>query len=110
MGDEWRDFDDGACRELVSAVIADACREWMRAKNKLRYAPGDKYAWGKVVSVERFLLGAWMESLSGVDGKALLHRLREAEEEAWEEKQRARQRRLYHQEGFSVGQGLLSED
>ncbi len=67
----------GEYRDLANAVILQAVQDWRSASGTLKRNPRNAKAKSKLAECEQFFLSEWFKTLSDVDGKTILDRLRE---------------------------------
>lgn len=65
---------------LANAVIIQAVKDYRTAYRKLLKSPDSREALHEVKALERFFVSPWYESLTDVDGKMLLRKVKEAEQ------------------------------
>ncbi len=63
--------------ELANAIILQAVKDYRKARKKLKKRPKNEDSKLMVEDCERFFCSEWFDALSGVDGNALLKRLKE---------------------------------
>jgi len=65
---------------LAGAVVLDAVGEYREARAQLRYPARRKRAEAEIGRLEKFFRSQWFAGLAGIDGEALIERLRRENE------------------------------
>ena len=63
-------------RELANAVVVQAVKDWRSASAAIRMNPDHEAAKKTLKDCERFFLSDWFGVLSGLNGKAILQKLK----------------------------------
>ena len=71
-------LDDQGCRDLASAVLALAVRDWIKAQRRLAKNPQNKNAQHTVLEVEWFLRSPMYTMLYDTPPERMLSLMREA--------------------------------
>lgn len=71
-------IQDEGWQDLAHAVVIDAVNEWRRAKFQLsKPSLASKTALEKSRQCEKFFVSPWFTMLSGLDGSAVLKKMKE---------------------------------
>ena len=66
-------------KELANAIVLQAVKDWRWAVHTLKEYPGYEQARHMRSDCERFFRSVWFVELTGVDGRVILRKLREEE-------------------------------
>jgi len=66
-------------RELASAIVLQAVKDWRSAAKTLRKRPRYELAIKLKADCERFFRSGWFETLTNVDGRVILQKLKREE-------------------------------
>lgn len=61
---------------LINAIIVQAVKDYRKAKKHLKKYPDSIESKRTITEVERFLLSEWFVTLTDVDGKGILQKIR----------------------------------
>lgn len=79
------DFDSNY-RDLANAIIKQACKDYRTAYRAYKKNPNSKEVQSRLFKLSRFFHSWWFSQLTDIDGRKLLERLRNEENERWRTK------------------------
>jgi hypothetical protein len=70
----------GPCENLANAIVMQAVKDYRQAQHKLRKRPKNAEAKAMIEDCEGFFLSEWFETLTNVDGKMILKKLKQEDD------------------------------
>lgn len=70
-------LDDHGAEVLVQNIVRQAVQDWRNAKRSLARRPDNIFAQGVVLDCEQFFLGEYFSTITKLNGKTILAKLKE---------------------------------
>ena len=64
---------------LANAIVLQAVKDYRDALKRLKKKPSNQAAMSDAMECERFFRSGWFEELTGMDGSAILRKLKQEE-------------------------------